>query len=55
MLAAHFTNGYAYFVFLFWMPTFFHEKYPTAQVNTYLNPLYYVIYAVGYAIALVLG
>ncbi|XP_067935706.1 voltage-gated purine nucleotide uniporter SLC17A9-like [Watersipora subatra] len=42
MLAGHFANGYTYFVFLFWMPTFFHEKYPTAQPWVY-NVLPWVI------------
>ena len=33
MLAAHFAEGYTFFVFLFWLPTFFTENYPQAKVR----------------------
>ena len=33
MLIGHFTMSYAFFVFLFWLPTFFKEKFPDAKVT----------------------
>ncbi|KAF6032628.1 SLC17A9 [Bugula neritina] len=35
MILAHFANGYSYFVFLFWLPSYFHENHPHSQPWVY--------------------